>query len=116
MRTSITSIVSTLAIILFALFALAPGKANAFPLSLPDLNGLSSRSPVAASNGELFDFSRFLVRRKKSGSSFSSGKTKSKSKKKFPKGAIAGIVIGVIIIILIIIIILYLRRRKARGH
>ncbi|KAI9796772.1 MAG: hypothetical protein M1833_006012 [Piccolia ochrophora] len=112
MHASITSALTTVCVLLFGLFVLLPSQANAFPLSLPTINGLHARSPVANPTSDKLDFSRLLTKRKGSkGGSSSGGK-----KKKISSGAIAGIVIAIIVIIIIVCIFLYLRRRKARGH
>ncbi len=123
MRSTFTSAVSAVLVLLFALCVMGPSQSSALTIptmdslakrapsftssSSIDVAGLFSRSPVAEANPE--------PKGSKSGSK-APKVGKSKSKKKFPKGAIIGIVIGVIIIILIVLIILFLaRRRKAKG-
>ncbi|KAI9793012.1 MAG: hypothetical protein M1835_007505 [Candelina submexicana] len=114
MRTSVAQIVpalSTIAVILFASIFLLPSTVNAFPLSIPDMSGLSARAEHLTNEARDLDFSSLLEKRK------SSNKVAKKKKKKISGGAIAGIIIAIIVVIIIVAIVLFLlRKRKASGH
>ncbi|KAI9825908.1 MAG: hypothetical protein M1832_000849 [Thelocarpon impressellum] len=124
MRSSFTSAISAVLVLLFAICLMGPTQTSA--LTIPTLDSLSVRSLGVSSGLDVSSvFGRSAApeanpapapapaakKGKSSGSSSSGG---IKKKAKFPKGAIVGIVIAVIVIIIVVLVILYLRRRKAR--
>jgi len=108
MRSTILSSIGGFLLLLAALCILAPGKINASPLALPQLdNGLTQRSALAAADGDTLDFTRALRKRKSKGG---------KKGGKVSKGAIAAIIIIVIIVLILVLAFFWWKKRKASGH
>ncbi|KAI9894880.1 MAG: hypothetical protein M1814_000100 [Vezdaea aestivalis] len=109
MRTAIAPVLTGLMVLLFSLFVLAPGSANAIALPNAHGSGLIARFAEAAGSASPLQ----LTKRKggKGGGGSSKG---SKGKKKISGGVIAAIIIVVIVVILIVAVLLFLRARKAK--
>ncbi|KAI9794270.1 MAG: hypothetical protein M1816_006196 [Peltula sp. TS41687] len=105
MRTTITSTLSTILFLSLSLLFLGPSQTQAFPLTVPTLNGLAPRSIFAGPSSDALDFTKLLEKRK--------SKSSGKKKKGLSKGVIAAIVVIVVVVIILALIFFFLRRRRA---